>query len=130
MCIRCWRANTLQNLNKKSWEKNMNREQFEGNWHQLKGKIKEKWGKLTDDDIATINGKYEQFLGKLMQKYGYSKEQAEKESNNWRLEGRPEGNQPRQEGNKGPKEYNPESGQQKKDKFKDNDQRDKKRKAG
>lgn len=108
----------------------MNREQFEGNWHQLKGKIKEKWGKLTDDDIATINGKYEQFLGKLMQKYGYSKEQAEKESNNWRLEGRPEGNQPRQEGNKGPKEYNPESGQQKKDKFKDNDQRDKKRKAG
>jgi len=58
----------------------MNREQFEGNWHQLKGKIKEKWGKLTDDDVAIINGKYEQFVGKLQERYGYSKEQAEKES--------------------------------------------------
>ena len=110
----------------------MNREQFEGSWHQLKGKIKEKWGKLTDDDIATINGKYEQFLGKLMQKYGYSKEQAEKESNNWKLEKGGErstwGNQPRQESHKGPKEYSSESGQQKKDKFKD--QKDQKRKAG
>lgn len=102
----------------------MNREQFEGGWHQLKGKIKEKWGKLTDDDIAVINGKYEQFIGKLQQKYGYSKEQAEKESNNWKFENRKEnfGN--------GPKEYSSGSGQQKKAKFKDNDQRDKKRKAG
>lgn len=108
------------------WEKNMNREQFEGSWHQLKGKIKEKWGKLTDDDIAVINGKYEQFIGKLQQKYGYSKEQAEKESNNWKFENRKEGHP---EG-KGPKEYYSGSGQQKKDKFKDNDQRDKKRKAG
>jgi len=110
----------------------MNREQFEGNWHQLKGKLKEKWGKLTDDDIAIINGKYEQLLGKIQQKYGYSKEQAEKEINNWKLEnrkeGRPGGNQPRQESHKGPKEYSSESGQQKKDKFKD--QRDQKRKAG
>jgi uncharacterized protein YjbJ (UPF0337 family) len=108
----------------------MNREQFEGNWHQLKGKLKEKWGKLTDDDIAIINGKYEQFLGKLMQKYGYSKEQAEKESNNWKYENKNAGNQPRQESGKGPKQYSPEPGQQEKNKFKDNDQRDKKRKAG
>jgi uncharacterized protein YjbJ (UPF0337 family) len=103
----------------------MNREQIEGSWHQLKGKIKERWGKLTDDDIAIINGKYEQLLGKIQQKYGYSKEQAEKEIINWKIEGRKEGNQPNQ-----PKPFSSDSGQQGKDKFKDNDQRDKKRKAG
>ena len=85
----------------------MNREQIEGNWHQLKGKIKEKWGKLTDDDIAIINGKYEQLLGKIQQKYGYSKEQAEKEIINWKSENRKEGNQP-----SGPKPFSSDSGQQ------------------
>lgn len=126
----------------------MNREQFEGNWHLLKGKIKEKWGKLTDDDITRINGKYEQFVGTLQKKYGYSREQAERESNTWNHENRNEGysggneyrNQPRHEnkGNfgNGPKEHSSNSGcgckgkKQEKDKFKDNDQRDKKRKAG
>jgi uncharacterized protein YjbJ (UPF0337 family) len=66
----------------------MNRDQFEGNWHILKGKIKEKWGKLTDDDITKINGKYEQFIGKLQKKYGYTREQAERESNSWKYEDR------------------------------------------
>jgi uncharacterized protein YjbJ (UPF0337 family) len=137
MSIRCWLANALHNLNKKDGRKNMNREQFEGNWHQLKGKLKEKWGKLTNDDIEIINGEYEQFLGILQQKYGYSKEQAEKETNNWNLQNRKEGhpaertqNPPKNEHPKGPKEYSSKPEQQKKDKFKHNDQRDKKRKAG
>jgi uncharacterized protein YjbJ (UPF0337 family) len=118
----------------------MNREQFEGNWHLLKGKIKEKWGKLTDDDITRINGKYEQFVGTLQKKYGYTKEQAERESSAWNNENQREqgqGYNPREEkhGN-GPKQYSSGSGcdscknKQEKDKFKDNDQRDKKRKAG
>ncbi len=64
----------------------MNKEQFEGNWKQLKGKIKEKWGKFTNDDITRINGKYDQFLGALQKKYGYNKEKAELELKNWKLE--------------------------------------------
>ncbi len=57
----------------------MNTDQIQGNWKQLKGKIKEQWGKLTDDDLATINGRQEQLVGKLQERYGYTKEQAERE---------------------------------------------------
>ena len=57
----------------------MNMEQMEGKWEQLKGMVREKWGKLTDDDIATVQGKAEQLQGKLRERYGYSKEEAEKE---------------------------------------------------
>jgi uncharacterized protein YjbJ (UPF0337 family) len=51
----------------------------EGNWKQAKGKVKEKWGKLTDDDLTTIAGKRDQLAGLLQERYGYEKEQAEKE---------------------------------------------------
>ena len=61
----------------------MNQDRFKGKWNELKGKIKEKWGKLTDNDIMEINGKYEQFLGALQKRYGYEKERAEKEFNSW-----------------------------------------------
>lgn len=61
----------------------MNRNEFEGNWHHLKGKIREKWGKFTNDDISRMNGKYEQFLGNLQKKYGYRREEAEREIKNW-----------------------------------------------
>lgn len=64
----------------------MNKEQFEGQWNQLKGKIKEKWGKLTDDEITQINGKYDQFVGTLQKKYGYHKERIEEELKNWKTE--------------------------------------------
>ena len=64
----------------------MNKEQFEGQWMQLKGKIKEKWGKLTDDEIAQINGKFDQFPGKIQKAYGYNKEKAEEEIRNWKIE--------------------------------------------
>lgn len=64
----------------------MNKEQFEGEWKELKGKVKEKWGKFTDDDITQLNGKYDQFLGKLQQRYGYNKEKAEEEIRNWKSE--------------------------------------------
>lgn len=64
----------------------MNRDQFKGKWNELKGKIKEKWGKLTDDDITQINGEYDQFIGSLQQRYGYQQDQAEKELENWNLD--------------------------------------------
>jgi uncharacterized protein YjbJ (UPF0337 family) len=57
----------------------MNWDQISGNWKQLKGKVKEKWGKLTDNDLTTIEGKRDQLAGKLQERYGYAKEQAEKE---------------------------------------------------
>lgn len=63
----------------------MNKDQFQGNFRELKGKIKEKWGKLTDDEITQINGNFEQLLGKLQQKYGYTKEKVEEELRNWNL---------------------------------------------
>lgn len=57
----------------------MNWDQITGNWLQFKGKVKEKWGKLTDDDLTTIGGKRDQLVGVLQQKYGYAKAQAEQE---------------------------------------------------
>jgi uncharacterized protein YjbJ (UPF0337 family) len=60
-------------------EQPMNWDQVEGNWKQLKGKIKEKWGKLTDNDLTTLSGKKDQLAGLLQQRYGYAKDQAEKE---------------------------------------------------
>ena len=47
----------------------------EGNWKQVKGQVKEKWGKLTDDDLTAINGKREQLEGKIQERYGIAKDQ-------------------------------------------------------
>jgi uncharacterized protein YjbJ (UPF0337 family) len=55
----------------------------EGNWKQMKGKIKEKWGKLTDDDLTQINGRRDQLEGKIQQRYGYAKDQSKKEVDDW-----------------------------------------------
>jgi uncharacterized protein YjbJ (UPF0337 family) len=57
----------------------MNWDRIAGNWKQFTGKVKEKWGKLTDDDLTTIAGKRDQLAGLLQQRYGYAKDQAEKE---------------------------------------------------
>lgn len=57
----------------------MNWDQLEGNWKQVTGKIKLKWGKFSDYDLAVINGNREQFSGQLQAKYGYAKERANKE---------------------------------------------------
>ena len=48
----------------------------EGNWKQLKGKVKEKWGNLTDDDLTAINGQRDQLEGKIQERYGLAKDQA------------------------------------------------------
>ena len=57
----------------------MNWDVIEGNWKQLKGKIRQKWGKFTDSDLETIAGKKDQLLGRLQKDYGLAKDQAEKE---------------------------------------------------
>jgi uncharacterized protein YjbJ (UPF0337 family) len=57
----------------------MNKDQIEGNWEQFKGKIKQTWGKMTDDDIALANGKRQEFLGKVQESYGIGAEEAEKQ---------------------------------------------------
>ena len=61
----------------------MNWDTIKGEWTQLKGKVREKWGKLTDNDLETIAGKKDQLVGKLQQRYGYEKEAAEKEVDNF-----------------------------------------------
>ncbi len=61
----------------------MNLDQLEGKWEQLKGKAKEHWGKLTDDDWKVIEGKRDQIAGKIQERYGYTKEQTEKELDDW-----------------------------------------------
>jgi uncharacterized protein YjbJ (UPF0337 family) len=58
----------------------MNWDQVEGNWTQFKGKIREKWGNLTDDDLTVIKGQKDQLVGKLQERYGYAKEQAQREA--------------------------------------------------
>lgn len=57
----------------------MNWDRIEGNWKQFTGQVKAKWGKLTDDDLKVIGGKRDQLAGKLQEHYGYGKEKAEKE---------------------------------------------------
>jgi uncharacterized protein YjbJ (UPF0337 family) len=60
----------------------MNKNTFAGKWHEYKGKLKEKWGKLTDNDLTEIDGKMESLIGKLQTHYGYTKEKAEAEVHN------------------------------------------------
>ena len=55
----------------------------EGNWKQVKGKVKEKWGKLTDDDLNVIDGKRDQLEGKIQERYGYAKDQTKKDIDDW-----------------------------------------------
>jgi uncharacterized protein YjbJ (UPF0337 family) len=57
----------------------MNKDTFEGKWRELKGRMKEQWGKLTDDDLDRAEGRAEQLIGLLQQRYGYARDRAEEE---------------------------------------------------
>jgi uncharacterized protein YjbJ (UPF0337 family) len=57
----------------------MNWDQLEGKWKQYSGKAKEKWGKLTDDDLTVIHGRRDQLIGKIQERYGIAKQEAEKQ---------------------------------------------------
>ena len=54
-----------------------------GRWKELKGQVRQQWGKLTDDDVMRLSGKTEELAGVLQLRYGYDKAKAETEINNW-----------------------------------------------
>jgi uncharacterized protein YjbJ (UPF0337 family) len=62
------------------------RDILSGKWHEVKGQVRQKWAKLTDDDFGRLSGKTEELAGMLQLRYGYAKVQAEIEINNWLLE--------------------------------------------
>jgi uncharacterized protein YjbJ (UPF0337 family) len=66
----------------------MNQDRIQGRWKQLKGKVKEQWGKLTDDDLDVIAGRRDQLLGRIQQRHGLAKDEAERQVRAW------EGTQP------------------------------------
>jgi uncharacterized protein YjbJ (UPF0337 family) len=57
----------------------MNEDRIRGSWKQVKGKVKEKWGKLTDDDLDVIAGKRDQLLGRIQERHGIAKDEAERQ---------------------------------------------------
>jgi uncharacterized protein YjbJ (UPF0337 family) len=61
----------------------MNWDRIEGNWNAFKGKVKQKWGKLTDDDLYVIEGKRTELSGRLQQRYGVAKDEAERQIDTW-----------------------------------------------
>ena len=61
----------------------MNWDRIEGNWKEFNGKVQQHWGDLTNDDLDVIKGKRTELAGRLQQRYGYQKEEAEKQINTW-----------------------------------------------
>ena len=57
----------------------MNQDRIQGRWKQLKGKVKEQWGKLTDDDLDVIAGKRDQLLGRIQQRHGLARDEADRQ---------------------------------------------------
>jgi len=64
----------------------MNRDTLKGQWTQLKGQVRKQWGKLTEDEVDQIQGDSEILMGKLQQRYGYTREQAQREIERWEAE--------------------------------------------
>lgn len=74
----------------------MNRDIAAGKWKEMKGKVKEQWGKLTDDELDRAEGKADQIIGLIQQKYGYARDRAEQEYNRFSDQwATPPGNAPR-----------------------------------
>ncbi len=61
----------------------MNRDVLEGQWKQVKGKVKQQWGRLTDDDLSRISGRYDELAGLIQERYGYSRDEAYNELDMW-----------------------------------------------
>jgi uncharacterized protein YjbJ (UPF0337 family) len=62
----------------------MNMDQAEGDWKILRGKIQQRWGKLTDDHLDIVNGRMEMIAGRVQQAYGISRDEAERQVQNWK----------------------------------------------
>jgi uncharacterized protein YjbJ (UPF0337 family) len=61
----------------------MNNDRVEGKWKQIKGSLKSRWGKLTDDDLDVIEGQKDQLVGKVQERYGIAKDEAQKQVDEW-----------------------------------------------
>lgn len=61
----------------------MNWDTIEGNWKQFRGKVEQKWGELTDDDLDVIDGKRTELIGRIQERYGKTREDAEREVREW-----------------------------------------------
>ena len=61
----------------------MNWDRVEGNWKEFKGKAKQKWGNLTDDDLTAIEGRRDELEGRLQKRYGYAKDKVRAEVDSW-----------------------------------------------
>jgi uncharacterized protein YjbJ (UPF0337 family) len=66
----------------------MNEDTFKGQWTQLKGEVREQWGKLTDDDVDQIQGRSEQLIGKIQERYGVARDEAQRQVNSWTAQSR------------------------------------------
>ena len=62
----------------------MNSDQLKGNWNILKGKARQKWGKLTDDELEQVAGNRDELVGKIQKEYGIAREEAEKQVDEWK----------------------------------------------
>jgi uncharacterized protein YjbJ (UPF0337 family) len=62
----------------------MNRDTLKGQWTQLKGQVREQWGKLTNDDLDQIEGRSEQLVGRIQERYGIARDEAEQQFDRWR----------------------------------------------
>jgi uncharacterized protein YjbJ (UPF0337 family) len=61
----------------------MNWDTIKGNWKQAQGSVKEQWGKLTDDDLTVIDGKRDQLVGRIQERYGIAKDEADRQISAW-----------------------------------------------
>ena len=61
----------------------MNTDILKGKWHQLKGSVRKQWGKLTDDDIDQVQGDSEKLMGRIQERYGRTRDEAQKEVDRW-----------------------------------------------
>jgi uncharacterized protein YjbJ (UPF0337 family) len=66
-------------------EDEMNEDTLKGQWTQLKGKAREKWGKLTNDDLDLIQGRAQQLVGRIQERYGIAREEAERQVKEWQV---------------------------------------------
>jgi uncharacterized protein YjbJ (UPF0337 family) len=64
----------------------MNTDTVKGKWKELKGSVKERWGRLTDNDLDVIDGEHDQLIGKIQQRYGIAREAAQKQVDEWKAE--------------------------------------------
>jgi uncharacterized protein YjbJ (UPF0337 family) len=75
------RANRI--TRKTFWRSNMNEDTLKGQWTQLKGQVREQWGKLTNDDLDRVQGEAEQLVGRIQERYGIARDEAQRQVDSW-----------------------------------------------